>query len=598
MSHIPLRWTFPVLIGLGFLAACTAPTSPTPPSTAAPVSAVKETVASPIETRLARMTLEQKIGQLMVIGFDGVTYEAGLREMVEKYQIGGVIFFARNVESPAQVARVTNELQASALKSSGLGLLVAIDQEGGRVARLTANKGFTEFPGAMALGATSRDVTVAAEHVRRAGQAMAAEMRAVGINTDFAPDLDVNNNPANPVIGIRSFSSDAARVAKLGTAFIAGLQGGGVLAFGKHFPGHGDTGTDSHVDLPVVKHARARLDAVEFVPFKAAIAADVAGIMSAHVSFPTIDPTSGLPGTLSAKVLTGLLRDELHFNGLVATDSLEMGALGRSGFPAPRAAARALQAGADLLLFNSGYKLHQDAIVQIAADVRAGTIPVARLDQAVRRVLLAKERFGLLAPASADVAKAAEICASPAHRALTARLSAESITLLRDGAARLPLAKASAPVVIAAPAAAKLAGLLGGVDVRIADHPAERDKVTDRDIAAALAAVRAHPGATVLVTLAGANTDRRQIELAQKIIATGAPVVLIALREPYDLMPLAGAADAATAPTLVATYGANPETWPALVAVLRGDAKPAGHLPVELPGLFSLGAGLDDFVKR
>lgn len=592
MSHPSLRWTFPVLLGMGFFAACTAPTSPTPPPPTAPAATVTDTSVSPIEARLARMTLEQKIGQLMVIGFDGVTYEAGLREMVEKHQIGGVIFFARNVESPAQVARVTNELQASALKSSGIGLLIAIDQEGGRVARLTTNKGFTEFPGAMALGATSRDVTVAAENVRRAGQAMAAEMRAVGINTDFAPDLDVNNNPANPVIGIRSFSSDPARVAKLGTAFIAGLQGGGVLAFGKHFPGHGDTGTDSHVDLPVVKHARARLDAVEFVPFKAAIAANVAGIMSAHVSFPTIDPTSGLPGTLSAKVLTGLLRDELHFNGLVATDSLEMGALGRSGFPAPRAAARALQAGADLLLFNSGYKLHQDAIAQIAADVRAGTIPVARLDQAVRRVLLAKEHFGLLAPASADVAKAAEICASPAHRALTARLSANSITLLRDGAARLPLAQASAPVVIAAPAAAKLAELVGGVEVRTADNP------TEREITAALAAVRAHPGATVLVTLAGANTSRRQTELAQKIIATGAPVVLIALREPYDLMPLAGAADTATAPTLVATYGANPETWPALVAVLRGNAKPAGHLPVELPGLFPLGAGLDDFVKR
>ncbi len=546
-----------------------------------------------IEARLARMTLEQKIGQLMVIGFDGVTYDAGLREMVEKRQVGGVIFFARNVESPSQVANLTNEFQASAVKASGLGLLIAIDQEGGRVARLTANKGFTEFPGAMALSATAQDAAVAAENVRLAAQAMAAEMRAVGINTDFSPDLDVNNNPANPVIGVRSFSSDPARVALLGTAFIDGLQRGGVLAFGKHFPGHGDTGTDSHLELPIVNHPRARLDAVEFVPFKAAIAAGVAGIMSAHVSFPTIDDTTGLPGTLSAKVLTGLLRDQLHFDGLVVTDSLEMGALGRSGFPVPRAAARALQAGADLLLFNSGYKLHQAAIDQIVADVHTGIIPIARLDQAVRRVLLAKERYGLLQSAPADPTKAAEICASPAHRNLAAKLAAESISLLRDPAAVLPLAKGAKPVVIAVPAAAKLAELIGGIEVRVGDNPAERD------ITAALAAVRAHPGATVIVTLAGANASRRQTELAQKVIAAGSPVVLVALREPYDLLALAGERGARAAPTLVATYGSNPpSTLPALAAVLRGDAKPTGHLPVELPGLLPLGAGLVDFAKR
>jgi beta-N-acetylhexosaminidase len=444
----------------------------------------------------------------------------------------------------------------------------------------------------MALSATARDARSAAENVRLAGQAMAAEMRAVGINTNFAPDLDVNNNPANPVIGIRSFSSDPGRVALLGRAAIEGLQGGGVLAFGKHFPGHGDTGTDSHLDLPVVNHARPRLDAVEFVPFKAAIAANVAGIMSAHVSFPTIDDTPGLPGTLSMKVLTGLLRDELHFNGLVATDSLEMGALGRSGFPGPKAAARALYAGADLLLFNSGYQLHQSAIAQIVADVHAGVIPMTRVDQAVRRALLAKERFGLLQPVPADPAKAAEICASPAHRALTAKLSAESITVLRDTAARLPLSKNAGAIVVAVPAALKFAEQINGIEVRVGDIP------TEKESAAALEAVRAHHGVPVIITLAGAKAGGKQAELAQKIIATGAPVILVALREPYDLMALAGAGGARNAPALVATYGANPATWTALAAVLRGDAKPAGHLPVELPGLFPLGAGLDDFVKR
>lgn len=580
MSHPAPRWIF--LFSLGLLSACTAPTTP-PPVPIAPAAAP----ASNVEALLARMTLEQKVAQLMVIGFDALPYDPGVREMIEHYQVGGIIFFARNVESPAQVARLTNEFQASALAKSGVGLFIAIDQEGGRVARLTSNKGFTEFPGAMAIGASARDVATAAANARRVGAAMAAEMAAVGINVNFAPDLDVNNNPANPVIGIRSFSSDPSRVAVLGAAYIDGTQGAGVLAFGKHFPGHGDTGTDSHLDLPVVAHARARLDAVEFVPFKAAIAAHVAGIMSAHISFPTIDPTPGLPGTLSPKVLTGLLRDELGFDGLVATDSLEMGALGRSGFPGPRAAAHALAAGADLLLFNTGYAVHRDTIERIANEVRSGAIPAARLDQAVRRVLRAKEKFGILKPAPADGARAAAICSAPAHQALAAEITAASVTLLRDAAARLPLAKDATPVVITVPSANKLAELLHGTEVHITEN------VSDRDATAALAAVRAHPGAPVVLTFAGANNS--QFELAKKILATGAAVTLVAVREPYDLMT---PAKFSGAPALVATYGANPLALQAVASVLRGEKTPAGHLPVDLPGLFPLGHGLEKFTAK
>ena len=533
------------------------------------------------------MTLEQKIAQLMVVGFDALPYDAGIREMIEHYQIGGIIYFARNIESPAQVARLTNEFQASSLAKSGIGLFIAIDQEGGRVARLTSNKGFTEFPGAMAIGASAHDVASAAANARSVGSALAAEMVAVGINTNFAPDLDVNNNPANPVIGVRSFSSDPHRVAALGAAFIDGTQSIGVLAFGKHFPGHGDTGTDSHLDLPVVAHPRARLDAVEFVPFKAAITAHVAGIMSAHISFPTIDSTPGLPGTLSPKVLTGLLREELGFDGLVATDSLEMGALGRSGYPGPRAAARALGAGADLLLFNTGYAVHRETIEQIAREVRTGVIPATRLDQAVRRVLRAKEKFGLLKPAVADAARADAVCSAPANQALAAGITAASITLLRDDAARLPLARGVTPVVITVPSANKLAEYLHGTDVRITEN------VSDRDATAALAAVRAHQGAPVVLTLAGANNS--QFELAKKILATGAAVTLVAVREPYDLMM---PAKFPGVPALVATYGANPLALQAVAAVLRGEKKPAGHLPVDLPGLFPLGHGLEKFSAR
>ncbi len=224
--------------------------------------------------------------------------------MIGKYHIGGVVFFARNVQSPQQAAELTNKLQQTAIENGNPGLFIAIDQEGGRVARLTEDTGFTEFPSAMAIGATADP-----ENAYRMASAMAAEMRAVGINVDFAPDLDVNNNPANPVIGTRSFSSDPNKVADFGAAFARGLQENGILAFGKHFPGHGDTGTDSHFALPLVPHDRARLDQIELLPFKAAIAENIAGIMSAHVTFPAVDPNPGMPATLSRSVLTGLLRE-------------------------------------------------------------------------------------------------------------------------------------------------------------------------------------------------------------------------------------------------------------------------------------------------
>src|SRR6266487_2179122 len=340
------------------------------------------------------LTLEQKIGQLMIIGFDGTEADPGLLEMISKYYIGGVILFARNVRSSQQVAELTNKLQRTAIESGNPGLFIAIDQEGGRVARLTEDKGFTEFPSAMAIGATADP-----ENAYRMASAMAAEMRAVGINVDFAPDLDVNNNPANPVIGTRSFSSDPNKVAIFGAAFGRGLQENGILAFGKHFPGHGDTGIDSHIALPLVSHDRARLDQIELVPFKAAIAEHFAGIMSAHVTFLTMDPNPGMPATLSRPVLTGLLRDELGFKGLIATDSLEMGALAESGYPPGVGAALAFAAGADVLLFNRDHVMHKQAFANLMQAVKDGKFSQEQLDLSVRRILDVKEKFDILQPA-------------------------------------------------------------------------------------------------------------------------------------------------------------------------------------------------------
>jgi beta-N-acetylhexosaminidase len=511
------------------------------------------------------MPTDQKIGQLMMIGFDGTTVDADLRHMITNYHVGGVILFARNVGSPEQVARLTNELQTIALESGHPGLFIAIDQEGGRVARLTEATGFTEFPSAMAITATGDSGSA-----RRMAAAMAAEMHAVGINVDFAPDLDVNNNPSNPVIGIRSFSSDPAKVAEYGIAFARGLQENGVLAFGKHFPGHGDTGVDSHIDLPIVPHARARLDEVELFPFKAAIQANFAGIMSAHVTFPVIDPTPGLAATLSRPVLTGLLRDELGYNGLIATDSLEMGALAANGYPPPVAAALAFAAGADLLLFNRDHVMHKEAFMNLVQTVKDGKVSQEQLDASVRRILEAKAKFGILnSTLVTDPAKASESTATAEHRALAFELARKAITLLKDDVSLLPLKEGELLLVIETPAANGLGTLLGLNTLEIKNDP------DANAIAAALS--MANDPRKIIVTTTDANFYPGQVKLVTELIARNPNIIVISVRNPYDISVLP------IVPTVLAAYGSTLPTLRAIAEVLRGKSEARGVLPVALP---------------
>lgn len=514
----------------------------------------------------ASFTLEQKIGQVMVIGFDGTTVNAELHQMMTEYHIGGVILFARNVELPEQVAALTNELQNIALESGNPGLFIAIDQEGGRVARLTEEKGFTEFPSAMALTATGDP-----QNAYRVAAAMAAEMRAVGINVDFAPDLDVNNNPANPVIGIRSFSSDPQTVAEYGLAFARGLQENGVLAFGKHFPGHGDTGVDSHIDLPLVLHDRARLDQIELVPFRAAIAADFAGIMSAHVTFPMIDSTPGLAATLSRPVLTGLLRQELGYNGLIVTDSLEMGALAAKGYPPAVGAPLALAAGADLLLFNRDHVMHREAFANLVQAVRDGKISQEQLDASVQRILQTKERFGLLNPTLVDVGAADSSVKTADHLALSRELAQKAITLLRDPQGLLPVKTTSMPLIVETSSVRDQIKFLGlsGSTWAVGAEPAD-SQITDIIHAA-------QDGRTVLVPVNDLNVNTRQMRLVQELVNADIPVIALVHRNPFDadLLP--------ETVTVLITYGFNPPIRAALAEVLTGKLQPTGALPVTLP---------------
>lgn len=329
---------------------------------------------------LMPLPLRRRVGQVLIGSLPGTTTTVELTALAREFDLGGVTLFARNVEAPEQVAELSIAIEALGRERPAW---VAVDQEGGRVARLRAP--FTVWPPMATLGRA--DVPALAE---RFAHAMARELRAVGVTLDFAPVLDLATNPANTVIGDRALSADAARVADLGGTLIRAFQAEGIAACGKHFPGHGDTVADSHVDLPVVEHSPDRLRAVEFVPFRAAVAADVAGVMTAHVVVPALDDTR--PATLSAPIV-GLIRGELGFSGVVFTDDLEMQAVSRQ-WPPAEAAVEALAAGCDAVLVCSGNVERQAAVLEgLVRAIETGRLGAARVEAAIAAGERQKARF-------------------------------------------------------------------------------------------------------------------------------------------------------------------------------------------------------------
>jgi beta-N-acetylhexosaminidase len=350
------------------------------------------------------LTSREKIGQLFMIGFMGTTVTPELSAFIKDYKPGGVILFSRNLESVEQIVQLTNDLQQCSPKSP---LLISIDQEGGRVSRLP--QGFTIFPPCELIGRCN-----SSELAYAAAATIAKELKAVGINMNMAPVLDVNSNPDNPVIGDRAFSSSAHAVGEMGLITAAGLQDQDVVACGKHFPGHGDTNADSHKELPVVEASRERLEAIEFPPFRRAAAAEIATMMTAHVLYKALD--EALPATLSPAIISGLLREQMGYDGVVLTDDLEMHAIVDHYGPGD-AAVRALLAGCDVLLICKERDREIAAFEAVEKAVASGTVTTARLDQSVARIQRVKQRY-LTPYRPAMISEAKLIAGCRTHQAL------------------------------------------------------------------------------------------------------------------------------------------------------------------------------------
>jgi beta-N-acetylhexosaminidase len=544
-----------------------------------------EVLAAPeVDQLLAAMSVRDKIGQLVVPWIPGsyAAYDAEafarMERWVDSLHVGGLIV---SVGSPLDIAAKLNRLQ----ERSRLPLLIASDLEGGTSIRLN---GGTPLPPKMGVAATGSDSAA-----YEMGRITALEGRAVGVHLAFAPVADVNNNPDNPIINTRSFGEDPAAVGRLVAAEIRGLQEHGMLATAKHFPGHGDTGTDSHLALPVIGSSWARLDSVELVPFRSAIAAGVKVVMSAHIALPAIDPGGLRPGTMAPDILTGVLRDSLGFEGLVVTDALNMGGI-TSAYGA-HASVRAFLAGADLLLQPADPAV---AIAAMETAVARGAITPERLDASVRRVLQSKRDLGLFTRRTVSLDSVAGTVGSARFLQPAREMAGRSVVMVKDVNGTVHGLRAGKP------------------PVTLVTYGEEEDRTVGLALAAELrrlgiapAVVRLWPGSgsagydsaavvlarrpvALFVTADRPTAWRGSIGLPERLSALilasarSRPTVLVSLGNPYLIsrLPEVG--------SYLIGWRSNPVTEEAVARALAGAASITGRLPISIPPLYPRGWGV------
>jgi beta-N-acetylhexosaminidase len=509
------------------------------------------------------MDTSQKIGQHFVCGFPGTTMDENFKAAVRKYKIANVILFARNIENKVQVRQLCRDIQELVQKECEAPALICIDQEGGMVTRLSSD--CTNIPGAMALSATAE-----VKSVFDAGSLTAQELRALGINCNLAPCLDVNSNKANPVIGVRSYGDTKEVVSSFGVTMIEALQHEGVLSVAKHFPGHGDTKIDSHLDLPRVEGTEKEL-AEHLEPFRLASFAGVKGIMSSHILFPSLEKEK-VPATMSRAILTGLLKNEMGFKGLVFSDCMEMQAI-QKYYGTAEGSLASVKAGVDLVCISHHVELAAQAIGLVEQELASGKLDAKEFDASTDKILKAKVMLSLEKNVSFSEVGSRD------HRMIAQRLREKSLTLVQGTIPKLgsnpycvgPRCFRATNVSNTKAAAlfpSDMAELLGGDYYVCSDNPdsLEIDKILTVSKAATSMIVGTYNG----------HLFPGQMALVNALAKRNVPVVCIALRNPYDL----GLVDATV--TTIAAYEYTTDCFEALSRLLRKEIVATGKLPVRL----------------
>jgi beta-N-acetylhexosaminidase len=576
------------------------PAISTPPANLSPSEPLSSTQRHWVDSTLGTLSLRDRVAQMVMIWMLGdysnirdSSYAEVIR-WVERDHIGGV---SMSLGTPIEVAAKLNDLQrraavpllASADLEPGLGRL-----EGGVFAHYMLDAGSaTVFPPAMAIAATGRD-----SDAYDVGRAIAQEGRAVGIHINFAPVVDVNNNPSNPVINTRSFGEDPQRVARLSALFVRGARAGGQLATAKHFPGHGDTDVDSHVGLPIVSANMSRLESVELVPFRAAINAGTALVMTAHIALPAVQGDSSTPATLSPRIITGLLRDTLGFRGVAITDAMTMEGIGK-GYTTEQSSVLAVKAGADILLKPSDPTRAIDAIV---AAVERGDVARSRIDSAARHVLELKARSGAAFAPLVSLERLRDIVGAPEHRALAADIARRAITLVRDRDHLVPMPDTGATLIVHyAPETEIKAGRTFEATLRGGRSGAERRRSVQvtrilpgatRDVLDSLDRL-ADAAGTVIVTayvrrVEGEGRVAVPVPIASWIdrLANRRKVIVVSFGNPYLIRQFESVG------SYMMAYGVSDDLERAAALGLMGRAPITGRSPVGLPGSFVAGDGV------
>jgi beta-N-acetylhexosaminidase len=547
-----------------------------------------------VDSTLASLTLRERVGQMInvwVLGDYTNTRDSSFAEVLRWITHDKVGSVTMSLGSPIEVAEKINAMQ----RVAAVPLLVGADLEPnlGRLEGGVFNHylmdagGATVVPNAMAIAATGRE-----QDAYAAGHLIAREAKAVGILMNFAPTVDVNNNPANPVINTRSFGEDPHRVAALSAAFVKGTQDAGVIATIKHFPGHGDTDVDSHIGLPLVNASAARLDSVELVPFRAGIQAGAGMVMTAHIALPAVQGDKTTPATLAPRIITGLLRDSLRFDGLAITDAMTMGGIGK-GYSTEESSVLAVNAGADVLLKPTDPTVAIDAVI---AAVERGEIPRARIDSSARRVLELKARTGVAFHPLVPLDTLRDIVGAPEHRAMAADIATRAVTLLRDRGNLVPMPSRGRTVLVQyIPETELRAGRIFASELRQVARSARVFRIGPSTPPATLDSIaRAARGAerVIVATYVRRIEGEGRVAIPSRVagwidsLAARERVVVVSLGNPYLIrqFPRVG--------TYLVTYGVSDALERAGAHAVLGRAPITGTVPVSLPGFFRSGDGI------